>query len=267
MTCNAGRLEAQIVFTTDQTFEFQWKPPGDVPITSMRTVSAGAYFPSELVAEFEGQLFGPSGTTVTLDDGELGSGRVTIALDPIYVLWHIDWMTATDLRDALGFDNTVFIAAPDVSATGTGSARGVWIAETLGKFSKHGDYDPGKLTTDFRQTVGPTGTVHALTSSSYRVHETIRWEGVPAKRAKQHQESIPFESFESFFQDVALGRVSYIPVNTLVRLIWNTEDDPFLEQWAEGHILWPATHDPEPMILGWTGRYTIQLPPLVIETV
>ena len=172
---NSGRLEAGIIFLTDQTVEFT--PDGGSMVST--TIPAGVeWFMSPLIEELNGSV----GALFELSGGaegiELGTGRVTITNPPFNLPFSLTWVT-TELRDALGFDTNLAGAG---TYTGQTHARGVWLPGTQGKFSKHGDYDPGKLTTDFRQTVGPTGTVHALSGSSYRVHEGIMWEGVPANQ-------------------------------------------------------------------------------------
>jgi len=264
MTIACGRLEGRITFATAQQVEYADAGGGPVTVT----VPAGSYYMTDLCEELETQVQNAGGLigdgfSCRLSAGEPSTnptGRVTLACTITSQPFTLTW-TSTDLRDALGFTADISVATN--SATGTLHAKAVWLPSTLGKFSRHGDSDNGRIVSDFRQTVGPTGTVHGLASSFYRVHDSIRWEGVPAAKAKEHHESTSGESFESFFRAVALGRYSYIPVNTYVRLIWNADVDG---TYAVGRLLWPPSLDPEPMILGWTGRYTIALPPLVVET-
>jgi hypothetical protein len=78
-----------------------------------------------------------------------------------------------------------------------------------------------------------------------------------------HQETVTNESFESFFLDCMTGRVSYIPVGTYVRLIWDADVDG---TYAVGRLLWPSRFSIEQLQAGWNGRYTVPLPPLVVES-
>jgi hypothetical protein len=186
------------------------------------------------------------------------TGQVRLA-DPTG--FNLTWNT-NPLRDALGYSSNV--SGGTTSVVGSNHAPGVWLPSTLGKSSRHGDHDRGKLVSDFRQTVGPVGTVHGLFSQFHYALEGIAWEGVPASRAKEHREVITGESFESFFKAVGLGwAYEFIPTNTLVRLYWNAD---VVSEYIDGHLLWPPTYDQNSMIPGWVGRYNIALPPLIVET-
>lgn len=259
MTAKAGRLEARLTFAADVT----------VSVSSFigsgtATVAAGSYYPTDLCSTFQTALnASPAGTnwTVTPSNGEgiqsAETGRV--AIHTANTPWSITW-TSTTLRDALGF--TANIAAVTVPQTGPNHMKGMWLPGIRHKWSQHGDGDGGILVADTARTFGPTGIVKTLFGNSRREHRGIRWEGVPQQRVKAHAEVVPGESLESFYRDADLGRLSYIPVGTYVRLIWDADVDG---TYAVGRLLWPREFNPSSMISGWVGRYIVEMPTLMVE--
>lgn len=249
-----GRLEADITVPVGG-----WDISVDVgggPVTI--TVDAGNYTPTELVDALEVELDDSMTWDVSISNGESGTGRVTI--DSQDEPWSLTW-TDTDFRDALGF--TANITGVTTAQTGARSAVGIWLPGNPAKFTQYGDASAGTRVTDYAATVGPTGRVHALMGNQYVKHVGIRWEGVPSNRALAHFESIVGESFEAFFRDVATGRKSYVGINPLIRLTWDADVNG---TYAEGRLLWPSTFDLEALVTGWTGRWNVRLPDLVIET-
>jgi hypothetical protein len=256
----AGRLEGRITFAANKSWTFT-----DSAGSGTATLLAGSYYPTELAAAVQASIIAVTGSiglgaTVTLSRGEgtSATGRVTITTTQ--TPYAIDWGAATDVRDALGFTGN--IASTSSASTGTNAAKAIWLPQ-VAKFSRYGDGANGETYTDATQTVTKTGVVTTLYGSKHRRHEGIQWTGVAGRRVMAHQETVTNESFESFFLDCMTGRVSYIPVGTYVRLIWDADVDG---TYAVGRLLWPSRFSIEQLQAGWNGRYTVPLPPLVVES-
>jgi hypothetical protein len=260
MTTTIGRLDADITVPTGG-WDLSYTDSAGGPLTA--NIAAGTYLPNELVSAVQAAVIALAGAvgatfTATISDGESGTGLVT--LNATATPWSISW-TDTDLRDALGFAGN--ITAVSASQTGTKCAVGLWLPGNPAMFSMYGSGSAGTRVTDYAATVGPTGRVHALMGNQYVQHVGVRWDGVPSHRALAHFETITGESFESFVRDVMTNRKSYVSINPLIRLTWSADVDA---TYAEGRVLWPAVFDLEAMVTGWTGRWNVRLPPLVIET-
>jgi hypothetical protein len=254
-----GRLEARLTLSANQTGTVTDSGGGP----AAWTVAAGNYYPLELVAALQAAVIAATGAignnfTATISDGEGGTGRVT--LNNTATPWSLAF-TTTALRDAIGFSANI----SNVSAAQTGThARGLWLPGNPAKFSMYGDGAGGTIETDLRTLVGPTGYVTTLMGNKRRVHKNIGWTGVPNTRALAHFESVANESFESFFLDVATGRVSsYIPVGPYIRHVWDADVDG---TYAVGRLLWPDTFDLEQYVRGWVGKFNVSCPPLVVES-
>ncbi len=254
----AGRLDARLTFTANQTGTYTDSAGGPLGWT----VAAGNYYPWELVAALQASIIALAGTvgntfTAAISDGEGGTGRVT--LNATATPWSLTW-TTTAIRDALGFSAN--ITAVSASQTGT-HARGLWLPGNPAKMSMYGDSATGSIITDLRATKGPKGHMDTVANNYHYQHEGVSWTGVPAARAMSHHESVTNESFQSFFLDVAMGRVSsYIPVGTYVRLVWDADVDA---TYAVGRLAWPPRFSLPTRVSGWTGQYNVALPPLNVE--
>jgi hypothetical protein len=258
MGAKHGRVEARLTFSANQTGTVTDSIGGPVAWS----VAAGNYYPWELVAAFQAAIIAAAGFigdnfTATLSDGEGGTGRVTLT-NPS-TPWSLTF-TTTALRDAIGFSGNI----TNVSTAQTGThMRGLWLPG-VPKFSPYGDGATGDIESDLRTLRGPTGRLSTLVGNYFDLHRGVAWTGVPNTRAMAHHESVANESFQSFFRDVALGRVSsYIPVGPYVRLVWDADVDG---TYAVGRLEWPAGFSLATMVTGWTGRYNVQLPNLVVES-
>lgn len=254
-----GFLEARLTLSSGLTASWT-----DSSGTATVTVPAGNYYPRELASTLQTQIQGLAGligdgATVTISTAETTPGRCTIAAPGTFSL---TW-TSTDLRDALGFASSI---VSQTSATGTKVCRGMWFPGVAHRFSRYGQntapVEQGDLITDYRATVGPTGTVHAIYSTQHRRHRGIRWDGTPGYRSKEHHELVIGESFEAFARDCMTGRFALIPVNPYVKLYWTTTVGPT----TVGRLLWPAVFEMQTLITGWSGRYVVSLPELVEES-
>lgn len=264
MSAKCGRLEARITVPAGG-WAVSWTDPNG---TGTATVPAGNYYPLTLAAELQTQIRALAGgigdgVTVAVSDGETGTGKCSVQ-PGVGASGPLNW-TSTAIRDALGFTANItaddFSNAPNSTVSGAQHVRGLWLPGAV-KYSMYGDAPNGTLVTDFRATVGPTGVVNSAYGNKHRRHVGVRWVGVPAARAMAHHESVVNESFESFILDVMTNRFSYIPVGPYIRLYWDADVDG---TYAVGRILWPATFDLATMVRGWTGRYVVDLPQLVVE--
>jgi hypothetical protein len=246
---------ARFYFSSAMTATFT-DSGGSTPVS----IGAGNWWPNEVIDEINSQIGGGgSNWTVTASYGEGGTGRVTISTTdtPFDVTW------TSDLYQVLGFDSDITGA---VSAqTGVHHARGVWLPGVV-KYSPRGDAaitNGGAIVTDITTSIGPTGAVHGLYSQSHRQHRDIRWMAVPQARALEAYEAVQGESFEAFFRDAALGRVSsYLPVMAPVRF---APDASVGGVFVEGRLLWPRDFDLTAFVDGWAGRFNVELPALVVE--
>lgn len=259
-----GRLEARMTFSANQTGTYTDSNGGP----EAWTVTAGSYYIGELLSALVQAVRDCAGAVgddfiAGIDDGEVSTGapgRISL-LSTASGPWSLAW-TSTDIRDALGFTGNISNIASLTSATGTNCAKGLWIPNAPAKFSMYGDSANGTFVSDARFTTSLTGRVRGFYGSGHREHRGIRWTGVTGARALDHLEDTSGESFENFWMDCVTGCLSYLPAFPYVRLYWDADDDA---DYAVGRIAWPATFDLEQMVRGWTGRYNIDLPPLVVE--
>lgn len=253
-----GRVEGRIVVPTggwDVTLD-----DSTIPAT-VSTVPAGTYSPTSLAAALQTALTATGGTyAVTLSAGESGTGLVTITCSsgsPFSITWD-----DTDLRDAVGF--TANIVAAATPQTGVAQMKALWLPP-VPKRSQYGDAvvadGGGTLETDYTSTVGPTGRVYALKSTSYTQHERIAWEGVVLERALEAHETTANASWECFARDCAWGRLTYIPVNSQV----DYYPDADSSSKATGRLLWPRRWELMPVRQNWIGLWLVELPTLVVE--
>lgn len=250
-----GRLEGDIVVPAGG-WEFDVADAGS---SGTVTIPAGSYTPTEFAEFIDTALLGiGSEWQCSISNGETGTGRSTISSSdiPFSVTW-----TDTEPRDALGF--TANIVGVSVAQTSSKHAKGLWLPGDSSLFLPYGRGAGGSIVTDYVASTGPTGRVHAMIDNTFRRHDRIRWSGVPKHRALDHFEVIDGESWESWFQDVATGRLSYIPVNTNIRYTWNCDQ---AGSYVEGKLLWPPTFDVDMFVRGWAGRWMVSLPPLLVES-
>jgi hypothetical protein len=206
MSC--GRLEAQWTLATSQTMTLNVTGIGG-PYTV--TISAGSRYPTGLVAEIQTQLDAATGAdgafTVSMSKtDETGTGIVTIAhATQTFTLA----FTSATFRAALGFAGDLTPAA--LTFSGTSTMAGVWLPDcpidsTYGREAGHSEGDRSTMVT-------PTGNMSGLHYATRVVHPEIRWSHVSRARAREAAETTDGLSFESWFRDTHLSRVStFVPV-------------------------------------------------------
>lgn len=261
MSAKMGRLEVKHTFTANQTVTLD-----DAATASYQIIlPAGSYYPSEIVSYLADNVAGGGNWSITCDWGEGASttGKVTITTTntPFSITW-----TSTQIRDALGF--TANASSVSVAQTGAYHARGVWLPRTV-KYSLHGDDDAGVPVTSIRQTVGPTGTVHALSGPQHARIDGVRWEGVGQAYGRLHHGSTTYATFEDFYLDATTARLSTIPVNPGAMIVWDADDlyDQATSGATQGRFIWPTSIADICRVAqdGWVGRYRIEMPPLIVE--
>lgn len=257
MSAKCGKLiTTSLTFTTNQ--QVSWSDGSGGPLTA--TVTAADYgSPESVAAALQTAIRALAGgvgdgMTVAVSAGENGTGKTTITSGSGSA--SLTW-TSTDIRDVLGFTAGF---SGQTSATGSRHVKGLWLPDVV-KYTKHGDSDNGRRVTDLMQTVTPDGSVKSMKGRYFDVHERIRWTGISGKRAKVHLEETVGESFERFWRDTQLGESSYFPVGTGVRFYWDAD----LSTYVTGKLVGQSTFDPARMRDGWTGRYVIELPTLVVQ--
>lgn len=259
MSAKRGKLVATITLSANQTFF--WTDNNGGPLQG--TVSAGAYTgPEGIASALQTAIRGLAGTvgdnaTVVVSAGESdATGKTTVTSATGSATLH--WDSLTEMRDALGFAGSQTISNP--SSTSTNHCKGLWLPDIV-KYSKHGDSDNGRRVTDLMQTVTPSGSVKSMKGRYFDVHERIRWTGISGKRAKIHLEEVTGESFERFWRDTQLGENSLFSVGTAVTFYWDADAGTNIS----GKLVGQATYDPARLVEGWTGRYVIELPTLVVQ--
>lgn len=245
MSAKGGRLEAQI------TVDAAWTATGtDGGGAHPVSIDTGTYFISDLCLEMQNQLSGA--WTVEIDNGENGTGQVTIHSTD--APWSFTWGTML-LREVMGFATTGDVGPSSVPVTGSQTAYGIWIP-TVPKWTPDGDDGPTYVA-PVRQAVSGRGAVKTLTGRTRQVIDGLRWEAVPAARAKSHREAAAW-SFESFWRFTQLGGLSQFKVGSPVRLYWDADASGY----SEGSLIIPRSFRPARVVDNWPELYTVELPRL-----
>lgn len=248
-----GRLEGQIYLSANWTAAFT----DSVGLTTV-TINSGNWYILDLIAEINIDL--PRNWLVTIDDGEGGTGRVTITTTDVN--FSVTW-TSTDLRDLLGFTGN--IVAVSTAQTGTNAAKGIWLPDVV-KWSPHGDEDGGGdigvLVTDKTQTVNGQGYVKTLVSSERREIRGVRWQGVRQGKVRTRYETYANESFEQFWRDTQNGNtVAYFVPGSPVRFYPDADADSV---YSVAKIVGLGEFDPQTLVPNWVGRYVVEIPTMIV---
>lgn len=228
MATKQGRVEAKITVPSGG-WSFTMSITGLVG-TSARTITAGAYWPDELLAAFDAQLEagevalgGSSGFTSSISLGESGTGLSTVEYDG-GVNFAVSAWTSTDLRDALGFTTSLSGAT---SYTTSVQAAGIWLPRAI--MAAPRNQDDGHFEADRSVTVSPRGHVKALNYERRQRTGQIRWSHVQARYAVESKETTDGESFERWWLDTHCARVSYFGAAPLVRIYWDADVATYVE--------------------------------------
>lgn len=257
-----GRLEAQFTFSSALTGTVTDSNGGP----TAWSVAAGSYYFLELVAAFQAALIAATGAvgnnfTVTVSDGESGTGKCTITTtdNP----WSIAF-TSTSLRDILGFTGN--ITNVNTAQTGTNHCIGLWLPD-VPMIAPHGADDgtevAGTRVKAVTQTVSPTGAVWSFVGSGFEEYRGIRWEGVSRARTKIIGEDVANESFEYFLEQCIWNGSGYFTAYPKMRLYWDADTDG---TYTICRLVGLPEFEPQRFADTWVGRYIVELPRLVVTT-
>jgi hypothetical protein len=221
------------------------------------TIAAGTYHLTDFLAAVDTALeavFGGDGAwTVTVSDGETGTGLVTIA--HATQTYSLTW-TDTDARDALGFAGNLTPAA--LSFTGTKVAQQLWLPNAEAAFA-YGNGDEGHTETDAASTESPRGDVKTLVYNSRQVLPYARWSHVQVAYARISGESVSNSSFERWWRNTQGGELSYFEPSSQIRLYW----DAGVASYKTYRVASRRGTEMPRVDEGWNGLYTISLERLV----
>lgn len=194
-----GRFEA--FFTVPASTSISVTNNGGGPTTV--TLTAGTYTITSLCAHLQSALTSQrapsSGAwSVSVSTGPSGTGKVTIAMSA--GTFSIAW-TSTNLRDLLGFTANVSSVA---SATGTTSARGLWLPKCPLHFSGSDPLRAPRVT-DLRGVIGPTGKTTAYVGSSMYRHRGLRYSHVLRERCYEGSASTAYSTWQAWLDDTQFG--------------------------------------------------------------
>lgn len=253
-----GRLEAQITVPVagwDGTINDSGAG-GDVAWS----VPAGTYFLPELLSELQTQLNAAAPTdtlTVSVGNGELGTGKVTIASGG--GTFAITWIDL-DLRDLLGYTGNLSGASTYLA---TNHARSLWIADC--PYLAPNEVSPwgGWPEADFRTVENAAGVVWGFMG---QLKETsfLRWETVKRSRASKANEATTGESFQRFVEEGVWGTAAWGTPTGPIRFFPDASASAF----AKYSVTDLKQFRPEQFSDGWAaGPWKVELPRLVlIET-
>ena len=234
----------------------------DAPISDSgtATVTAGTYTWATFLAELVTQLGAAASNTytVTVDDGDGGTGRTTItavAPNDFSLTW-----TDTDLRDLLGYTATVTGGQVYVSPS---HVKGMWLPDCAHVCSvSFGD----EIDVSDRTTLLTPDATNASYLAYNRVRELVdlRYQHITRAKARIVAETYANQSFGTFWRDVIDGDQSYFRIGK-VRIFPDADTDATSYQYWIGDGL--SAYRPANIREGWQGLWTITIPRLVrVET-
>jgi hypothetical protein len=257
-----GRVEAHWTLSTSKNFDWT-----DSQGAGTAVVAAGDYTPTEYCAALQQAIRDLPGAigasaTVTLSNGEGGTGKVTVNSPNT----PFSLQFPSGLAFATGFNAN--ISSTSSPAVGDRHIVGMWLPGQV-KWSEYGDIagnsTGGTYITDYRATVSPTGAVHAVSGNYFRVFR-LRWQAISRARAITDLGDADYvaaqgQSFEDFFRACCFGD-SFVPVNPEILFTWNADD--INDGTLTGRLLWPNEHRLEQFVSGWAARFNVDLPPLIV---
>lgn len=250
-----GRLEAQIrIPSGGWTGTIDDSGAGAAVVWS---VAAGTYFLPELITAFETALNAAAPTdtlTVTIGNGELGTGRVTIASGG--GVFAIVWI-ATDLRDLLGYTGNLSAASTYLAPN---HARSHWIAGCPYRAPNQVFPWAGWPVADFRSVESAAGQVWAFSGQKKEIAK-LEWDAVPRARASKANETLVNESFQRFVEDGVWGFAPWGTPGGPIRFF----PDASVGNFASYYVTDLKEIRPEQFAEGWDGGpWKVQLPRLVV---
>jgi hypothetical protein len=250
-----GRLEAQITVPTGGWSGTIDDSGGGGAVSW--SVPAGIYYLVELLVELASRLniAAPTDTiTVTVGNGENGTGRVTISsTGTIAIVW-----IAIDLRDLLGYTGNL---SGSSSYLATQHARSLWIAGSPYRAPNEVAPWAGWPKADFRTVESAAGQVWAFMGQKKEI-ASLAWDAVPRSRASKANEVLVNESFQRFVEDGVWGVAPWGTPAGPVRFF----PDAGVASYAEYYVTDLNEFVPEQFADGWAGGpWKVQLPRLVVK--
>ena len=253
---SAGRIEAQVTFTTNQVMSVVITAIAGSPFTV--TLVAGAYWPgTTLLSSLQTQLDAATGidgaftVSANLTD-TTGTGFVTIAHATQTIT--ITWTTATELRDTLGFTGTLTPAA--LTFTGTAHLRGTWLPDSPID-SEYGAAS-APVETDRTTLVGNGGDISV---TAYGVDRTpmsaTRWSHITKPKALVAYETTSHASFDAWLRDTHGGTLSYFSPSPQVR-VYHDSGGSLIGTYR---LIWDGTFPGRRADSTWLYLWDIPMPP------
>lgn len=220
----------------------------------LSTAAAGGVF--SIFQRFSTRLdFQGAGTySVTLDTT---TRRVTISATGV-ANFDIVWAASSGLRDVLGFTQGDLFGAS--SYTADSEPRGAWFPEACPMSLGYTKHWRGWHEADLHQAESPAGHVFSL-EGERKIVADLTFEAVKGCRTWIYQEENNFESFERFWLDYIYGEGPGGTPGGPVR--WYADKDD-LANWGTYYVVGMRELKPAFVKEGWTGRYKITFPRLVL---
>lgn len=253
-----GRLEAQITVPSGG-----WDVDLDDGSSATATIPAGDYYLVDFCDELETQLDSASSASetysVTVSDGESGTGKCTISNGGT----NFTIGSWSEIRDILGFQAGVSHNGQS-SYTSEYHCRMMWLPD-VAKYSRYGDGDPGTEKTNARASQNGS-TVKIIYGKRWTELEPgdLRWTGISHARTRIGAESLTNESLEKFWRDGILGEGPGGSPGGPVRLYWDADNDSDYTDYVPIDLI--QTFRPGQMKEAWTGAWVFEFGRAVMQS-
>ena len=231
MAVNHGRLEGEFTIGTGG-LDLRALDDGGI---FTATVAAGDYYLATFLPALKAALDAagdPAVTwTVSIADGEDGSGKVTISATSAAVeIYFASASTDDEMWQLMGFLEQTY--ENDTSHTGPDSARMIWLPNGP-KQTPYGDGDSGIEVDDTRSTHSASGhkkTVYGQTKTIL----PVRWLGLSFARVRIIAETVVNQSWQRFRADVCKGQGPGALPGAEVRLYWDADAGTYITVTIDG---------------------------------
>lgn len=252
-----ARLEAEMTFTANYTFTVNDGGGADAC-----SVALGSYYPNPFITAFDAAITTGSGVsaTVTVDDGDGGTGIVTITLGVAASIV----FPSLDAARVLGFASTTLASA--TTHVGTLGMLGMWLPDCPMSGPDLDLDSTGCVRSDAGYSVGPTGIAAVYVGTSYKSFRGLRWSHVSRRKAIECGAS-PL-SWEAFVTECQWGGSYAFPVSAggaapTVLIYVDATNDTLLGAASSGDGEYRLVLSPEVALgmpaEGWTGVRTVEI--------
>lgn len=247
-----GKIEA--LLTANTTWEVSGTDSGGAWGPATVLASGATSYISDLATTLQ-TVINATATdthTVTISDGENGTGLVTISKTA--GTWSMSFTAG--LLQAIGFEAN--ISSVSTAQTGTIQAAGLWLPDCPIISQRQAADAP--YVTDLITTVSPRGHVKTMYGNRYRKLSGIMWSHVTEAKTTAVAETTSRASFEQFWIDNVLGAgYSFCTTGAKWRLYWDADSATYFECRPVGF----SSFDPQLSEPGWRAYFRIELPELV----